>query len=479
MDNGTVITDRHARAHAVRVRRVEHPGTEEAIQAALDAAAAEGQRVSVGGQRHAMGAQPFATGLVHLDITSADRIIKLDPDAGTVTAQPGICWPALIRGIVDAQRDAPLHQQRGIRQKQTGANGLTLGGAISANAHGRGLTLAPIIGDIERFRLLRPGKPPIDCSRRHHPDLFASAIGGYGLCGVISEATLRLARRCKVRRVVREAHADEIIDRFNERIAQGYLYGDFQFDIDHTSEHFLRRGVFSCYEPVDDQTPIPPDQKLFTEPTWLELVRLARSDKPRAYRAYLEHYRATDGQIYYSDTHQLSTYTPDYPDRVNPLLPEPLRGTEMITELYVARHRLRDFLDAAASMLAERHAPVIYGTVRIAEPDEESALPWARRYTDPHHNTHGPACIIFNLLWNEPTADQRAEDFRALIDLALDMGDAATPGSFYLTYHRLARADQLRKAHPGLPAFLQRAEQGDAGTWSDWATDLHKRLRNE
>ncbi len=44
-------------------------------------------------------------------------------------------------------------RQWGIVQKQTGADRLTLGGALGANIHGRGLKLRPFIGDVEAFSL--------------------------------------------------------------------------------------------------------------------------------------------------------------------------------------------------------------------------------------------------------------------------------------------------------------------------------------
>ena len=45
-------------------------------------------------------------------------------------------------------------QHWGITQKQTGADRLTLGGALGANIHGRGLTLRPIIGEVESFTFM-------------------------------------------------------------------------------------------------------------------------------------------------------------------------------------------------------------------------------------------------------------------------------------------------------------------------------------
>ena len=46
--------------------------------------------------------------------------------------------------------------------------------------------------------------------------------------------------------------ADELIDAFDERIADGYTFGDCQFSIDEQSDDFLNLGIFSCYRPVDE-----------------------------------------------------------------------------------------------------------------------------------------------------------------------------------------------------------------------------------
>jgi hypothetical protein len=54
---------------------------------------------------------------------------------------------------------------------------------------------------------------------------------------------------------------------FEERIANGFLYGDFQFSTDRDSDDFLRKGVFSCYQPVDNRTPVPDDRWSFPRRT--------------------------------------------------------------------------------------------------------------------------------------------------------------------------------------------------------------------
>ena len=41
-----------------------------------------------------------------------------------------------------------------IIQKQSGADRFSLGGTVSANGHGRGLTLAPIVADVEAMTVV-------------------------------------------------------------------------------------------------------------------------------------------------------------------------------------------------------------------------------------------------------------------------------------------------------------------------------------
>src|SRR5437667_5445390 len=139
-------------------------------------------------------------------------------------------------------------KQWGIAQKQTGADTFTLGGSLSSNVHGRGLAMKPLISNIESFTLVNADGKSIRCSRDENRELFGLAIGGYGLFGLIETVTLRLVRRQKLRRVVEIRRADNLPKRFEERIAQKFLYGDFQFVVDQKSTDLLQRVVFSCYE---------------------------------------------------------------------------------------------------------------------------------------------------------------------------------------------------------------------------------------
>ena len=129
---------------------------------------------------------------------------------------------------------------------------------------------------------------------------------------------LRLSPRRKVQRIVELMDVDHLADAFEDRIRDGYLYGDCQFSIDPAADDFLRIGIFSCYRPVDPETPIPPGQRALTTDDWGKLLYLTHADKARAAAAYTAHYLATSGQIYWSDLHQMSDYIAGYHRRLRP-----------------------------------------------------------------------------------------------------------------------------------------------------------------
>jgi SAM-dependent methyltransferase len=259
---------------------------------------------------------------------------------------------------------------------------------------------------------------------------------------------------------------DGLMRAFEERVAAGFLYGDFQFSIDPSSRDFLRRGVFACYRPVEDDVPIAETPRELSEADWAALVRLTHFDKGQAFERYARFYLATSGQIYWSDTHQLSIYLDHYHRALDAEAGR--AGTEMITELYVPRSDLSAFLDAVAEDARRDALDVIYGTVRLVEKDKETFLPWARE---------GWACVIFNL--HVDHAPERlsaaAEAFRRLIDRALERG-----GSYYLTYHRWARRDQVERAYPKLLELLRQKRAHDPGELihSDWYRHYREMFRD-
>ena len=457
------VNDVHSQLNRTTVQRIVPVESVGMLQQIVRDTAESGGRISISGARHAMGGQQFGTNAVLLDMTRLSRVIEFDRERGLITVEAGIDWPRLVHHLLWA--NAGDVNGWGIIQKQTGADHLTIGGALAANIHGRGLRLRPFVADIESFDLIDPTGALVTCSRSVNSRLFSLAVGGYGLFGAIARVTLRLTPRHIVERRVVIASVDDLPWLFEERIAQGYEFGDCQFAIDPSSSGFLQSGVFSCYRPTPGDRPIPADQRALAPGDWQRLLFLAHHDKSRAFAEYVRYYLSTDGQLYWSDTHQLSDYLDDYHGALDRQLNARVKGSEMISELYVRRSDLPAFMARVRQDARAYDFHIIYGTVRIIERDDETMLAWAR---EPW------ACVVFNLHVDHTEAGLRKaqHDFRMLIDRAAELG-----GSYYLTYHRWATREQLVRCHPRMREFLRAKREHDPnGVFrSDWY-EHHARL---
>src|SRR5213082_2646822 len=442
------VNDVHSQLNRTRVRELVIPRTGDELVEIVRSASRKTLPISVSGCRHSMGGQQFAQDSICIDTRSLNRVTAFDRERG------------LIRSYLNAQGDSA--KQWGIAQKQTGADTFTLGGSLSSNVHGRGLTMKPLISNVESFNLINADGKSIRCSRDENHELFRLAIGGYGLFGLIESVTLRLVPRQKLRRVVEIIRASDLPKRFEERIAEAFVYGDFQFLVDEKSADFLQRGVFSCYQRIDEHEPTIAKRQLRND-DWLELLRLAYTDRGKAFKRYSDYYLSTNGQTYWSDTNQLGAYLPNYAQKIR----NQIGGDEsslIITEIYVPRADLPDFLAQAAELLRSNRTIAIYGTVRLIEKDNERFLAWAR---EPY------ACIIFNLLTfhTSDAIEASARAFRGLIDLAIARG-----GSYYLTYHKFAKSEQVMACYPQFKQFLDLKRKYDPTErfQSDWYRHYRK-----
>jgi FAD/FMN-containing dehydrogenase len=453
---GIWVNDVHSQLNRTQVRRIEQPTSAEALADAVRRANRDGVAISIAAGRHAMGGQQFGTDTVLIDMSGLNTITEFDAERGHVEAGAGIQWPALISSLLERQQGQATAW--GIVQKQTGADRLSLGGALAANAHGRGLTYAPMAQDVEAFTLVDARGELVRCSRTESAELFGLVLGGYGLFGPVASVRLRLAPRRKIERVVEVTTTDGLANRFADRIANGFLFGDFQYSTDVESDGLLRQGVFSCYRAVPDETPVSTAQAELSRENWLDLLQAAHLARAEAYRQYSSYYLSTTGQIYWSDTHQLSEYIDDYHQVLGTRLGPQASGSEMITEIYVPRASLSAFLEGVRSDVLEHDVNIIYGTIRLIERDTDSFLAWAR---EPW------ACVIVNVhtAHDEAARDATAAHFRRLIDRGREHG-----GSYFLTYHRWATREQVLSCYPQLPEFLalKRKYDPDERFQSDW-----------
>jgi FAD/FMN-containing dehydrogenase len=126
-----------------------------------------------------------------------------------------------------------------------GTKYVTLGGAIANDIHGKNHHTAGTFGmHITQFELVRSDGSRMLCSPTENPDFYAATIGGLGLTGLITWATLRL--KPIVSRMIDyegiQFHGiDEFLDLTNQ--SKGIEYTVSWVDVTSTGRNFAR-GIF-------------------------------------------------------------------------------------------------------------------------------------------------------------------------------------------------------------------------------------------
>lgn len=172
-----------SRLQFVSVHDVIAISSVEDIVKAVQQAKTQGLKISMSGSRHSQGGQTFASGNLILDMRGFNKILKVDKEKKIVTVQSGAIWDDIQKAINPKGLAIQVMQASPV---------FTVGGSISANAHGRDPNFGTLIESVENLRLLKSTGEIVNLSRKENQELFSLVFGGLGLFGVILEVDLRL-----------------------------------------------------------------------------------------------------------------------------------------------------------------------------------------------------------------------------------------------------------------------------------------------
>ena len=422
-----------ARLAPARVERVDTVREVDQLQAALREARQRGLKVSISGSRHSQGGHTYTPGGVVLNMRGFNRVRAVDPVALTITVESGATWDEVQRAI------AP----RGLALKvMQSSNIFTVGGTLSANAHGRDLDVTQAVEVVESFRLLLANGSVVQASRDENPELFSLVIGGYGLYGVILDVTLRVTR-------------DELYEQravsMDYREFPGYFARHIKSDsdvvlmlarpsIDPNPYSFLKEMVVVTWRQAGPggrggrgSFDLTEEAHVWRDRFFFGLSR--RFDWAKSLRWRLQkkvELGAGEARIVSRNNAMRPPLAPleflEYHSR---------RDTDIIQEYYVPIENFVPFMDRFREILVGGKMNVLSSTVRYVTPNATPALAYAPRRA-------AFAIIQMSNVGLSPDAQARAEAVtRQLVDAALEQG-----GTYYLTYQLYPTADQLHRAYP-------------------------------
>ncbi len=185
---------------------IERPGSIEEIAAALERAAARGQRVRVAGAGHSFGDIALTDGLL-LTLDRMAGVLDVDRSSGLVRVQAGISIHALNLRLAE----------HGLALENLGdVDAQSIAGAISTATHGTGAKLRNISSQVAALKLVLADGSTLDCSQERDPELLRAARVGLGALGVLAEVTLRCVPAFRLRGRDAPAPLEQTLERFEE-----------------------------------------------------------------------------------------------------------------------------------------------------------------------------------------------------------------------------------------------------------------------
>jgi decaprenylphospho-beta-D-ribofuranose 2-oxidase len=428
-DDPLVRTD-VARLAPTRVARVASERGVDELQAIVRDANARGLKVSISGSRHSQGGHTYIEGGVVLDMRAFNRVLNIDPDAPTITVQSGATWDEVQRAL------AP----RGLAIKvMQSSNIFTVGGTLSANAHGRDLDVMQVVEVVDRFSLLLASGEIKEVSRASSPELFSLVIGGYGMYGVILDVTLRVTR-----------------DELYEQRAAIVDYREFPRYFSETVQRDPQAALMLARPSID------PDPQSFLREMAVVVWRHAPADA-RASFDLTEEANVTRDRFFFGLSRsfdwaktlrwslQKSVELGEGEARVmsrNNAMRPPLaplefleyrsqRDTDIIQEYYVPVEHFAAFMDRFRQILVDGRMNVLSSTVRYVTPNATPVLAYA---------SSRPVFAIIqmsNVGLSEQEQAHAASVTQQLVSAAIEFG-----GTYYLTYQLYPTPEQLHEAYP-------------------------------
>ena len=430
-----------ARLLPTRISQVEYFNNIDDFKEILAVARQKGWKISVAGSRHSQGGQTYYPDGVVLDMRSFNKVLNLDIKNKIIRVQSGARWKDIQEYINPYGLAVKVMQSSYI---------FTVGGTLSANAHGRDLDQSSVVETVQSFRLLKADGEIVNVSRRENPELFKLVIGGYGLFGIILDVNIKLTANDIYEQKSITMDYKDFPEYFQEHIQNNSNVKMMLVRPSIATDTFLQELVVTIWSVTDkareglDQLTgeknVLRDKFLFglsRQYQWAKNLRwnlqkkiesgigeIRLVSRNNAMRPPLAPLELLD---YYSST-----------------------DTDILQEYYIPVRNFIPFMDAFRNILLKNKMNVISSTIRYVKANDETYLAYA-----PKEDAF--AIIQMSNVGLSQKAQASAQKVtQELVDAALKYS-----GTYYLTYQLYPTFEQLRQAYPQAQLFFEKKLQYD------------------
>ncbi len=404
------------------------------LRAELKDAAANGRRIALGAARHSMGGQSLPRDGTAITLDSP--WLEFDQNSGLYRVSAGARWSEVI-----AKLD-PLGFSPKVMQSN---HDFGVASTFSVNAHGWPVPFGPFGSTVRSLRMMLATGDIVECSRDNEPELFAHAMGGYGLFGIILDLDVEMVKNALLKPTLRIMPAEDFPKAFLAAVRDPktpMAYG--RLEVARAS--FFGEATLTTYAAVDPQpSPLPPATH-GNSFNWIanDLYReQVGSESAKRLRWQME------SRFLPEATSGIATRSSLMNEPVKNLANPYQRRTDILHEYFVSPDRFGDFLTACREVIPPAKAEFLNVTLRFIDADATSVL------------AHSPVPRISAVMsFSQETSPEGEVDMLQTTERLIER-IVAIGGAFYLPYRLHARRDQVARAYPKTEAFVAKKREID------------------
>lgn len=410
------ITD-FAHLETGRVQKIIKPSTVEELREIVVNSTCP---IAIAGGRYSHGGHIWYPDGIVIDMKGLANIVALDTAHKTITVQTGATWHTIQKYI------EPFGLAVAVMQSY---NDFTVGGSLSVNVHGRDIAYGPIVDTVHSIMVLCADGSLVSASRTENFDLFRAAIGGYGSCGVIVQATLQLVDDYPIERIVKRMRMSDYKNHFMRNIRNNHtvVFHNAQL-YEAKAGEILSITWYRTDKPLTRTHTVRSIKPLYLKEqithAVLAFVPLAKKMRlPLETLLYKEACVTMRNQEMSASVNMLEQLVKN-------------NTTEILQEYFVPLNTIDTFIALLRTAIRDYGINMLNISIRYVPQDATTLLSYAPQEMF-------SVVLFINLPTDSITMKHAQEWTRLLIDGALNLG-----GTYYLPYLRLATQEQFEKAYP-------------------------------
>ena len=406
------------------------PSTEDELKEIIIKAKKLNKSISIAGMKMSQGGHTASHNQILIDMKNFNKLLQLDKINKTVRVQAGMTWGQLQDYLQPHSLSVSVMQS---------SNLFSIGGSLSANAHGKDSQFGPIISTVKSFRLMNDQGEILSIGK--DDELFSLAIGGYGLFGIIIDVDLTVSENIMCQGCKKVVSYKKYISLF-EATVKNNPHAEFHYArfCPTPGKNFLKDLLVTTY----CKTALPTSTERLHPERFVNLQK-ALMYVYKKFKSVKQARWITEQKVsLWGENNNASRNQLMRPDMLFFLRDFNGVETDLLQEYFIPLNQFVQFTDILRSITEKHNINLLNVTLRYVPKNSQSFLSYAKEDSMAF-------VLYFNTKVSQEEMAKTKQYVQELIDAAL-----TCKGSYYLTYYPFATQKQLHEAYPAIDSFWEK-----------------------